>query len=225
MRIFGLHRAKIATLLAVLVGVTFVAGSALAVPPGHLWGSDAAPVFMEVWVDYADSVNLELDNTLHKILNNYGSRVQLVVKPFPVRGTEDPSYLAAEAGECVAAQGEDMFWQFHQFMLQRRGDWTLDSIWQWAQGFQAYNYRPQPAPRFSYQTFANCWKGRQMRDMVGFYVAQGYLKDVETTPTTLVISRTVFEVVRFEGAIDYASLSAAIDRFLGAKLPPYTSSK
>lgn len=189
---------------------------ALAVPPGHRLGSDEAPVFLEMWLDYQDADNIYLFAAATAVLNYYGGHnVQLIVKPFPISGGEDDkSFLAAEAGECLARQNEEFFWQWHNFMLSRSGRWSLDDIWQWTRSLAAKMPVDKAPLTFNLTAFTNCWKERDTRGIVGFYVAEGYLKEIENTPTTLVISRPLGQVVRFEGVVDYEQLAQAVENFL-----------
>jgi|GEM_PF-1084922 len=50
-------------------------------------------------------------NVVQDIMAQYGDRVQFVFRNYPVISPNDP--LASEASQCVADQGQDAFWAFH----------------------------------------------------------------------------------------------------------------
>lgn len=86
-------------------------------------GNLKAPVKIFEFSDYECTYCSEVQQTLKQILKDYGDKVVIVWKDYPVTSIYPNSRLAAEAARC--AQDQNKFWEFHD-ALYSRGDQELN---------------------------------------------------------------------------------------------------
>lgn len=84
---------------------------------GHRLGPADALVTIVEFGDYRCRYCREAEPHLAAIRRNYGERIALVFRHFPL-ATESVSYSAARAAECAAEQGA--FWDYHEQLLSTR---------------------------------------------------------------------------------------------------------
>lgn len=80
------------------------------IPGGHSTGPDAAPVEIVEFSDFQCPFCAKLRSALDRVRNDYGDRIRLTYKQFPLP-SHPQAGAAAEASLCAAAQGK--FWEMH----------------------------------------------------------------------------------------------------------------
>lgn len=60
--------------------------------------------------------------TVKQVMSEYGDKVQLVFKHFPLISIHPRAQIAAEAAECAKDQGK--FWEFHDQLFEHQADWS-----------------------------------------------------------------------------------------------------
>lgn len=60
--------------------------------------------------------------TVQKVLSDYGDKVVLVYKHFPLVSIHPRAQISAEAAECAKDQGK--FWEFHDQLFNQQTDWA-----------------------------------------------------------------------------------------------------
>lgn len=58
---------------------------------------------------------------VRQVKQQYGDKLALVYREFPLRQTHKYAQLAAQAGEAAAQQGK--FWEYHDLLFERQASW------------------------------------------------------------------------------------------------------
>ncbi len=173
----------------------------------HIRGSGSAQITLEEWVDYSDPYGKKFEPTIQKILNDYQGKVNLIVKDFPIIQIFPNSEKGAEAAECAAAQGNDYFWNLHDWFMQRT-QWSVDEIREFT---KLMSYSGFDVSKFNY-----CLDNDKMKIVVRSYVNEGQSKSVSGIPTTFVIRNSDGKTLTVTGAVSYEELKKQIDSLLQA---------
>jgi protein-disulfide isomerase len=149
----------------------------------HVRGERNAPATLEEFADFQCPPCSALHPELKKIEDEYGSRLKVVFRHYPVVSLHKHALQAAHAAEAAGLQGR--FWEMHDMLFQNQAMWK-----------DADNVRPI----FSdYARSLNLDVGRFNTDMDGTEVAKRILADqdraqqlrVRGTPTLFINGRQV----------------------------------
>jgi protein-disulfide isomerase len=89
-------------------------------------GPNAAPVKLVLFSDFDCPYCLDYGVTLMEIVRNYGDRVQLVFRQFPLTNIHPNAQRAAEASLCARDQGR--FWEAHDILFENQRRLTEENI-------------------------------------------------------------------------------------------------
>jgi protein-disulfide isomerase len=89
-------------------------------------GPSNAPVTIVEFSDYHCPFCKRAEETVAQILAQYGDRVQLVFKDFPIDQLHPQSGKAHEAARCAADQGK--FWEYHKLLFAGTPQTTADQL-------------------------------------------------------------------------------------------------
>lgn len=92
-------------------------------------GDAAAPVTIIAFTDYQCPSCASTQPVLEKLLNEYGGRLRLVVRDFPLEQHTD-AFKAAEAAE--AAREQDKYWEYTALLLQNQPALSVEYLKQYA---------------------------------------------------------------------------------------------
>ena len=96
-----------------------------AVQPGapnpHIRGGEKAVVTLEEFSDFQCPACGNLEPALRKIEKDYGDRVRLIFRNFPLKGHRY-AFIAARAAEAAGAQGK--FWEMHDAIYDNQKEWS-----------------------------------------------------------------------------------------------------
>ena len=96
-----------------------------AVQPGapnpHIRGGEKAAVTLEEFSDFQCPACGNLEPALRKIEKDYGDRVRLIFRNFPLKGHRY-AFIAARAAEAAGAQGK--FWEMHDAIYDNQKEWS-----------------------------------------------------------------------------------------------------
>ncbi len=173
--------------------------------PGHVLGSDTAPVTI---VEYADfqcpacgkfAVLTEPD--VRTRLVNTG-RVRWIFRDFPLDGHPNsmPAHLAAA---CAGEQGK--FFQMHDELYFNQGRWALEARPQ--RQFRAY----ARAIGLDLSRYDDCVASKRYLGRLTAMKDNALSRGINETPTFEIDNR------RMSGYIDYDSLKALVDRAAGSR--------
>lgn len=147
----------------------------------HVRGESNAPVTLEEFADFQCPPCGTLHPDLKKIEEEYGSRLKVVFRHYPVVSLHKHALQAAHAAEAAGLQGR--FWEMHDMLFQNQAMWDKSD---------------DVRPIFSdYARSLNLDVGRFNTDMDGTEVAKRILADqdrarqlrVRGTPTLFVNGR------------------------------------
>ena len=137
------------------------------------------------------------------VLKDYGDKVRIVFKNFPLTSIHPWAGDAALASECAFQQGNDKFWAMHNGLFSKQGDITRENLKDKA-GEIARDAGLDVA------RFQECFDGKKAQAAVDADVHEASALGVNSTPTFFVNGR------RLSGALAPADFRQAIDGALGA---------
>lgn len=127
-----------------------------------------------------------------RILENYGDRVRIVFRDFPVHG--QIAYLAAEAANCAGEQGLERgqgwskYWQYHDLLFENQHEWLSNTT-------KLYDYAEQLD--LNVTAFKVCLGGKY-RAEVDKDVQDGINYGVAGTPTFFINGKMVVGYIPYE---------------------------
>ena len=89
--------------------------------PPHVIGPPDAPVTIEEFGDFQCPPCGQLHPELKQIIREYGPRVRLVYREFPLVPTHQHALAAARAAEAAGMQGK--FWEMHGLIFETQRSW------------------------------------------------------------------------------------------------------
>jgi protein-disulfide isomerase len=105
-----------------LTGTSQPAGPQPGADPPRIKGDPKAPVVMEEFGDLQCPPCAALHPELNRIESEYGARVQLVFRHFPLTQMHPYALEAAQAAEAAGLQGK--FWEMHAWMYEHQQEWA-----------------------------------------------------------------------------------------------------
>jgi protein-disulfide isomerase len=90
-----------------------------------LIGNTEAPVVITEYADFQCPSCKAADPLLKQLLSEYGSKVTLVYRNFPLKQIHSTAILAASAAEAASMQGK--FWEMHDLLYQNQAVWADQS--------------------------------------------------------------------------------------------------
>ena len=160
----------------------------------HIRGNAKAPVTLVEYSDFECPYCARHYPILKQILEEYGDKVKLIYKHFPL-SFHPNAQKAAEASECAAEKGK--FWEMHDKIFDNQQALSLQSLKQWADEIGLNS-----------SDFNTCLDSGKYFDKVQKDAAEGAKLGVQGTPATFVNGQMV------EGSVPIETLKATIDGFL-----------
>ncbi len=161
----------------------------------YIKGNPNAPITIVEFSDFQCPFCKQFHPTVKQALAEYGDKVRLVYRHFPLDQIHSEARPAAEASECVGEQkGGEGFWQFADAMFAQQERLGL-AFYREVAGQIGVNLA-------QYDT---CVATRKYKDKVEAQQAEGVRLGVNGTPGTFV------NAVPVRGALPYANLKAIIE--------------
>jgi len=169
----------------------------------HVRGSRKARVFLIEYSDYQCPYCVKFHETTKTMLEDYGDKVALVYRHYPLDAIHPKARPAALASECVAEiGGEDAFWSFTDKMFADQTK-NLDDL----EGVAA-------KAGVAKASFKSCFESEKYKDAVEDDFQGGILAGVKGTPGNFVLNDKG-EAWAIPGAVPYDNLKKTIDEALG----------
>lgn len=160
-------------------------------------GPSGAPVEIVEFSDFQCPFCARATPTIDRIMADYGDRVRLVYRDYPLPNHSN-ARAAAEAAQCANDQGK--FWPYHDVLFANQSRLAVDQLKQYSTDL-ALN-TPQ---------FVACLDGGKYRDEVEQDLKEGGTFGVSATPTFFINGRML------AGALPYEAFRRIIDEELAAK--------
>ena len=143
-------------------------------------GSKDAPVTITVFSDFQCPYCSRMAQMLRREIFPFEKRTtRIVFRHFPLPG-HDWAQPAAETAACVQEQGDDYFWQIHDFLFDHQREFTIENIRQRVVG-QAGQFR-----KFNTAQLQACMASKRTSAKVESDVAFGSQNGVSGTPTLFI---------------------------------------
>lgn len=99
---------------------------ATTVPPisssDHVRGNANAPVSIIEYGDYECPACAEYQPVVQQILQDYGNKISLAFRNFPLYSIHPNAGISAQAAEAAGLQGK--FWEMHDLLYSKQNDWA-----------------------------------------------------------------------------------------------------
>jgi protein-disulfide isomerase len=173
----------------------------------HIRGNPKATVAVVEYSDFECPFCIRLEPTLTQISKEYGDKVMIVYRHFPL-GFHANAPKEAEATECAnELGGNDAFWSYHDKIFERTtGNGT---------GFPLANLVPLAKELGLNETaFKSCLDSGKYAKHVADEMAAGQAAGVSGTPGNFIVNLKTEENVMISGAQPFANFKQAIDSML-----------
>jgi protein-disulfide isomerase len=161
-------------------------------------GPDSAPVTLVLFSDFQCPYCRDYAVTLKEVAKNYGDKVRLVFRQFPLTSIHANAERAAEASLCAADQGR--FWELHDLMFEHQRELGEEGILA-----QARQVGGDGRPGLDMDKFKECLAGARHRGDVQADLRAGAVAGTDSTPTLYVNG------IHLSGGQPYEVLASAID--------------
>lgn len=178
---------------------TSTVGGTQNMKPEHVRGTSSAPVTLEEFADFqCPSCAMTTLQSIKPMEDNFGSRLRVVFWHFPLPNHKH-GREAALAAEAASRQGK--FWEMHDLLFQRQGDWSkVDDI---HPVFEAYAQEL----KLNVERFKKDFGSADVAAAVDRQHEQGEARGVKNTPTLFINGHEFpppFNPDRLREAIDAA---------------------
>ncbi|HZS43478.1 MAG TPA: thioredoxin domain-containing protein [Blastocatellia bacterium] len=93
--------------------------------PAHLRGDSQAPVVLEEFGDFQCPVCGRFYKDLKMVEAEYGSKLRVIFREFPIQSIHPHSLEAAHAAEAAGLQGK--FWEMHDLLYENQDIWVKEA--------------------------------------------------------------------------------------------------
>lgn len=177
----------------------------------HLWGDAGAPVKMIVYDDFECPFCAGFYDTVEQVKKEFGGKVAVVFRHYPLITIHAYSLKAAEASECAAEQ--DKFWGMYQklFAANKAGNLNEATIRQAAKDLNLDAVK-----------FEQCLAGEKYKDKILSQMLEAKNFNVNGAPTTfingeIVVGATPFEDFTAQDGVKTEGMKSLILRALSNK--------
>jgi len=164
------------------------------------FGTPGAPLTLIVFSDFeCPQCKIEAETLRSKLLAAYPTQVHLYFKDFPLESLHPWAKAAAATGRCVLQQGQDHFWNYHDWIYANQGDIKPDN-------FRAKIDEFAKNEKLDEMRFGHCMDDPNgAAAEVDKEIAEGKSLNITGTPTLFLNGRKLM------GAYPWDNLKAVID--------------
>ena len=145
-------------------------------------GDPKAPVTIVEYSDFECPVCRSLHDALRSILPNYGSKVRVIFKDFPLEQLHPWARTAAIAGRCAYQQKPEAFWKLYDLIYDNQEVISAANAWTKMTDYAAQSGLDGDA-------FKSCMASPEAGAAVNASHANGEKLEVNSTPTLFVNGR------------------------------------
>lgn len=89
-------------------------------------GNPSASVTLVEYSDFQCPACGAYSTIVKRLIGEFGDRVKLIYRHFPLRNTHKNAQLAAQAAEAAGSQGK--FWEMHDLLFENQAQWSVISF-------------------------------------------------------------------------------------------------
>ncbi len=141
-------------------------------------GGAEATVVVEEFSDFQCPACKAAQDTVKQIVNEYGDRIKLEFKHFPLTTIHPQAFRAALASECANDQGK--FWEYHDLLFMNQPSFSPSELVSYAEGLG-----------LNTESFSACLDSRAKNDVVRADMDEGKSRQINATPTFFVNGQIV----------------------------------
>ncbi len=165
----------------------------------HVKGNANAKVTLVEYSDFQCPFCATVRPTLDQVMKDYGDKVKLVYRNYPLTSLHPMAQKAAEASECASEQGK--FWEMHDKLFDQNTAGTMS----------VDNFKKAAGElKLNQSQFDTCLDTGKYASKVTASETEGTSFGVQGTPATFVNG------VLISGAVPYAQFKTAIDNALSS---------
>ncbi len=162
----------------------------------HVIGNDDAPITIMEFSDLQCPACAATIPLLMDYVENNPEKVRMEAYHFPLTSIHQYAFLASEASECAADQGEDSYWAFKEMIYTNQDQLNEDYVNSVADSLE-----------LDREAFDQCLEDGTHKEKVQTHMALGEQMGVGGTPTIFVDG----QIIRWPGATEF---DAYIDSLL-----------
>jgi len=163
----------------------------------YVLGDRNAKVAIIEYSDFECPYCLRHQETIQRIADEYGDKVAIVFRHFPLTSIHPQAQKAAEASECAGEQGK--FWEMHDAIFADNAAGEM-SVAKWKEEAKSLGLNTSQ--------FDSCLDGGKYATKITQDINEGSAAGVQGTPATFVNGTLV------SGAVPYEQFKSAIDQML-----------
>jgi len=162
-------------------------------------GPSDAPVKLVLFSDFECHYCRDFGVTLKEITKNYGDKVHLVFRQFPLTNIHANAQRAAEASLC--AQGQKRFWEVHDILFENQRDLTEENILA----------RIKPLD-IDMEKFRECLTSGRYKSAVGEDIRAGSAAGINSTPMLFINGLSLSGNQPYEAVADMINKELGVDK-------------
>lgn len=166
------------------------------------FGTEGASVMVTVFSDFQCPYCAREAKVLQQLKDEYGDKVRVYFRDFPLTQKHDWALTAAIAGQCIQAQSPEAFWTYHDWAFDNQGALTAENLTDKTVEFMA-------GAGVDGEKLRSCIGSRETLKIVEMSLAEGRAAGVNSTPTVFVNGR------KMPGTPQWPQLQTVIDYELG----------
>ncbi len=157
----------------------------------HILGKLGAPVQLIVYSDFECRFCADFNDTIKRIANEFGDKVVIAFRNFPLTAINPSALSAAIASECAAEQGK--FWEMHDKLFADNAEGN----------FGVEQFKKDAADiGLEVERFNKCLDEEKYKDKVGARVKEGEDAGILGAPQTYVNGQVLPGAYPFEDFTD-----------------------
>ncbi len=152
-------------------------------------GNPVASIVVVEFIDFKCPICKESDSIMKKVIDNYGHKIKLIVRDFPIESTHPGATKLSEIAQC--AHEQNRYWQMHDSLFANQDSLiaTLDDT-----NIQALSNLAST----DYTKLTACLNGGKAKNEVDQDYATAFKHSVNGTPTFFINGKMVTGLIPYK---------------------------
>lgn len=152
-------------------------------PQDHIKGNASSTVVIMEYSDFQCPACRSYYPVVREVMAEFGDRVALVYRHFPLIGIHPNAELAARAAEAASRQGK--FWEMHDLLFEKQNEWA--SVANVAPMFESY----ATLIGLSVEQFKTDFVSKEVKDFVRAQRAHAVKAGLQGTPSFFINGKQI----------------------------------